>query len=134
MLLDKNSLIEPAEYFIRAFDNKPHLPNRFGAYAVEFKCGSCDQSIRSDPLVPKAKYVGPDIPLFNIDSGEFLEVCERLRVERKLGTPQWVEQACPHCGHNHLILFGAAEWQPARYVIELGAIFEYDRGDSPPAG
>lgn len=126
MLLPKNHLIRPANYLERAFDTNPDdHENKFDRYTVLFKCGSCRTETESERLMIKGNRIKDTIPLKGINRAEFFERCDQLRTERRLGTPFFMEHRCSNCDQNHLILFGAAEWQPGRDVIELGGIYLY---------
>ena len=126
MLIPSSKLIRPTDYFVRAFDTNPHdRVNVFHQYTIQFECGACDDEIESDPLMIKGERVEPAIQLKEIDRQGFFARCVRLSSDRQLGTPFTMERACASRGQNHLILFGATEWQPGRDVIELGGIFLY---------
>ncbi|MFK7805010.1 MAG: hypothetical protein AB8G95_25485 [Anaerolineae bacterium] len=127
LLLTKPYLISPKAYWTSAFDGSEGVEgDSFEKYQVAFTCRSCEVRIDSAPLVPDSKSVvwaEPD--LRSIDPVEFLSRCERLSGRERMGSPYYLVQGCQNCESQYLILFGATEWQPTRYIIMLSGIYDY---------
>ncbi|MEM8860965.1 MAG: hypothetical protein AAGD96_21795 [Chloroflexota bacterium] len=127
LLLTESHLIEPGGYWTTCYDGPEGIVGlSFETYALTFDCHLCLKRLRSPAIVPNSVRVDlTDIDLKSIDRDDFVKICDRLAQEKMLGTAYHMHHQCPHCSANYLVIFGAAEWQPARYVIMLGAIYEY---------
>lgn len=123
-ILTKRNLVIPEAYWINAYDG---LEDDFWKYSITFRCTNCDEIIHSVPFIEIGEYTDIEsINLNSIDKHEYNRRCKKVKSKRQLEPSHFIQE-CGACNNAYLICYGAIEWQPGRYVIELAGIYEYKR-------